>query len=228
MEARSLHDFKATAEDELSFSKNAILKIVSLEEDANWYRAELNGREGYIPCNYIQLLPNPWYVGRLSRKQSEELLLERDARGLVQPDGAFLVRQCESTPGDFSLSVKFGDGVQHFKVLRDNAGKYFLWVVKFDSLNQLIDYHRTATVSRTHNILLKDMADSSNHPNRAKDRRLRVIAKYDFQPNEPEELAFRKGDVITVLEQDDENWWKGELRGASGLFPVNYVEQLNK
>lgn len=47
-----------------------------------------------------------WYVGRLSRKQSEELLLERDSRGFLQPDGAFLVRQCESTPGDFSLSVK--------------------------------------------------------------------------------------------------------------------------
>lgn len=28
-----------------------------------------------------------------------------------------------------------------------------------------------------------------------------MIAKFDFQPNEPEELAFRKGDVITVLEQ---------------------------
>ena len=45
------------------------------------------------------------------------------------------------------------------------------------------------------------MRGERSNPNRAKDRRLRVIAKYDFQPNEPEELAFRKGDVITVLEQ---------------------------
>ncbi|KAJ8357592.1 hypothetical protein SKAU_G00203860 [Synaphobranchus kaupii] len=37
---------------------------------------------------------------------------------------------------------------QHFKVLRDGAGKYFLWVVKFNSLNELVDYHRSTSVSR--------------------------------------------------------------------------------
>lgn len=54
-------------------------------------------------------------------------------------------------------SRRFGNGVQHFKVLRDGAGKYFLWVVKFNSLNQLVDYHRTSSVSRTQTIYLRDM-----------------------------------------------------------------------
>uniref|UniRef100_A0A0K0DRH6 SH2 domain-containing protein n=1 Tax=Angiostrongylus cantonensis TaxID=6313 RepID=A0A0K0DRH6_ANGCA len=57
-------------------------------------------------------------------------------------DGNFIVRQCESSPGDFSISVKFEDTIQHFKVLRDNNGKYFLWSVKFKSLNELVRYHR--------------------------------------------------------------------------------------
>lgn len=48
--------------------------------------------------------------------------------------------------------------MQHFKVLRDGAGKYFLWVVKFNSLNQLVEYHRTSSVSRSQTIYLKDMA----------------------------------------------------------------------
>ena len=56
---------------------------------------------------------------------------------------------------------RFGGGVQHFKVLRDGAGKYFLWVVKFNSLNQLVDYHRTSSVSRSQTIYLKDMAEES-------------------------------------------------------------------
>ena len=38
--------------------------------------------------------------------------------------GAFVVRVSESSPGDFSLSVKCGDGVQHFKVLRDAQGNF--------------------------------------------------------------------------------------------------------
>ena len=52
---------------------------------------------------------------------------------------------------------RYGDGVQHFKVLRDGGGKYFLWVAKFNSLNELVDYHRTSSVSRTNTILFQDM-----------------------------------------------------------------------
>lgn len=52
---------------------------------------------------------------------------------------------------------RFGNDVQHFKVLRDGAGKYFLWVVKFNSLNELVDYHRSTSVSRNQQIFLRDI-----------------------------------------------------------------------
>lgn len=42
-------------------------------------------------------------------------------------------------------------------MLRDAQGKFFLWVVKFASLNELVEYHRTATVSRSQDVKLKDM-----------------------------------------------------------------------
>jgi growth factor receptor-binding protein 2 len=59
------------------------------------------------------------------------------------------------------LLLRYQDQVQHFKVLRDGMGKYFLWVVKFDSINELIDYHRTTSVNRGQNLLLKDMNSST-------------------------------------------------------------------
>lgn len=55
------------------------------------------------------------------------------------------------------LFCRCSDGVQHFKVLRDAQGKFFLWVVKFNSLNELVEYHRTASVSRSQDVKLKDM-----------------------------------------------------------------------
>lgn len=58
---------------------------------------------------------------------------------------------------------RFADQIQHFKVLRDGSGKYFLWVVKFDSLNELVKYHRTASVSRSQTIYLQDMIRVCNH-----------------------------------------------------------------
>lgn len=54
----------------------------------------------------------------------------------------------------------------------------------------------------------------------------RVRALYDFQPTEAGELQFRKGDIIAVLESVYKDWWKGSLRGQTGIFPLNYVEKL--
>jgi len=59
--------------------------------------------------------PHNWYYGRITRADAEKLLLNKH-------EGAFVVRVSESSPGDFSLSVKCLDGVQHFKVLRDAQG----------------------------------------------------------------------------------------------------------
>lgn len=54
----------------------------------------------------------------------------------------------------------------------------------------------------------------------------RVRALYDFVPSEPGELEFRKGDVIAVLESVYKDWWRGSLKGQTGIFPLNYVEKL--
>lgn len=55
----------------------------------------------------------------------------------------------------------------------------------------------------------------------------RVRALFDFQPSEDGELQFRKGDIIAVLESVYKDWWKGSLRGQTGIFPLNYVEKLS-
>ncbi|KAL9957084.1 hypothetical protein ACROYT_G038676 [Oculina patagonica] len=213
MEAISKHDFQATADDELSFKKGSVLKVIKTDDDKNWFTAEQDGRSGLVPANYITLKPHSWFHGKITRAQAEELLLKQKI------DGAFLIRESESTPGDFSLSVRFGDGVQHFKVLRDGSGKYFLWVVKFNSLNQLVEYHRTSSVSRSQTIYLKDMQE--------KNETIEVVAAYEFHPEEEGELYFKRGDKIEVLEKEDLNWWKGKnlSTGNVGLFPASYVQE---
>lgn len=54
----------------------------------------------------------------------------------------------------------------------------------------------------------------------------RVRALYDFVPSEAGELEFKKGDVIAVLESVYKDWWRGSLKGKTGIFPLNYVEKL--
>ena len=50
----------------------------------------------------------------------------------------------------------YGDQVQHFKVLREASGKYFLWEEKFNSLNELVDFYRTTTIAKRRQIFLCD------------------------------------------------------------------------
>ncbi|KAG0376640.1 ESCRT-0 subunit protein hse1 [Mortierella sp. AD032] len=56
----------------------------------------------------------------------------------------------------------------------------------------------------------------------------RVRALYDFEPTESGELGFQKDDVIVVLATSYQDWWKGELFGRQGIFPVNYVEEIKE
>ncbi len=51
----------------------------------------------------------------------------------------------------------------------------------------------------------------------------RVRALYPFEGSEKGELSFQKGDIIKVVDQNYTEWWRGQLKGRTGIFPVNYV-----
>ncbi|CAL1274297.1 unnamed protein product [Larinioides sclopetarius] len=54
-------------------------------------------------------------------------------------------------------------------------------------------------------------------------------ALYDNVAEAPDELAFRKGDILTVLEQNTnslEGWWLCSLRGRQGIVPGNRLRLL--
>jgi hypothetical protein len=53
------------------------------------------------------------------------------------------------------------------------------------------------------------------------------IALYNYTASNSDELSFKKGDKIKVLQRDGE-WLEGELNGTRGWFPVSFVEPLNE
>ncbi|XP_038563040.1 GRB2-related adapter protein 2a [Micropterus salmoides] len=287
MEARGKYDFSATAEDELSFRKGDILKILSPQDD--WYKAEMHGQEGFVPQNYIEMQNPRWFQENATRSAAEDLLRHKDV-------GDFVIRGCQSSPGDFSISVKHESDVQHFKVMKDNKGQYFLWSEKFTSLNKLVEFYKNTSISKTREIYLRDGSPdcksspmtqsvkrgslpeqrnaaavaalprrpSDQPPNQLAKRvgleerahtightgrsspissaypprrtsetmplpqrssTMQVKALYNFTAEEDDELGFSAGDIIEVLDRSDPSWWKGRLRGRSGLFPANYTIQ---
>ncbi len=75
---------------------------------------------------------------------------------------------------------------------------------------------------------------TGEHPTRLKDLRLMATsslqvaeAMWDYQSDNSEDLEFKVGDLITVLEKHESGWWRGEFNGQLGVFPGNYVRLLD-
>ena len=50
-------------------------------------------------------------------------------------------------------------------------------------------------------------------------------ALYDFEGGS-DELSFKAGTEIAILNEVLDDWWMGEVDGQTGLFPASYVEVL--
>merc|ERR1712000_442656 len=50
-------------------------------------------------------------------------------------------------------------------------------------------------------------------------------ALYDYDATTADELSFREGDIITILQKDPAGWWEGEFNGQKGWVPANYVQE---
>eukprot|EP00123_Amoebidium_parasiticum_P017406 comp23838_c0_seq1/m.41612 comp23838_c0_seq1/g.41612 ORF comp23838_c0_seq1/g.41612 comp23838_c0_seq1/m.41612 type:complete len:359 (-) comp23838_c0_seq1:146-1222(-) len=53
-----------------------------------------------------------------------------------------------------------------------------------------------------------------------------IRALYDFNAESAQELTFRKGDRLELVQQLDENWMEGSINGRTGIFPCSYVERV--
>ncbi|CAN9507616.1 unnamed protein product [Ophioblennius macclurei] len=67
------------------------------------------------------------------------------------------------------------------------------------------------------------------HPPAAskKPKKRQCKAQFDYQPVNDDELELKVGDIIDITEEVEEGWWSGCSNGKSGLFPSNFVKELD-
>ncbi|KDR12232.1 tyrosine-protein kinase Src42A isoform X2 [Zootermopsis nevadensis] len=138
----ALYDYDARTDEDLSFRKGEHLEILN-DTQGDWWlaRSKATKQEGYIPSNYVAKLKSieaePWYFGKIKRIEAEKKLL------LPENDhGAFLIRDSESRRNDYSLSVRDGDTVKHYRIRQLDEGGFFIARrTTFRTLQELVEHY---------------------------------------------------------------------------------------
>ncbi|XP_029570573.1 adapter molecule crk [Salmo trutta] len=178
-----------------------------------------------------------WYWGRLSRQEAVSLL-----QG--QRHGVFLVRDSITSPGDYVLSVSENSKVSHYIInsisnnRQSGSGqappRFRIGDQEFDALHSLLEFYKIHYLDTTtliepinkakHSPLVSVNAGAGGPSQRQEDEMVRAL--FDFPGNDDEDLPFRKGDILRVLEKPEEQWWNAQnLEGRAGMIPVPYVEK---
>ncbi|XP_070538410.1 cytoplasmic protein NCK2-like isoform X2 [Ptychodera flava] len=171
----AIYTFQARNDEELPFEAGEHLDIIGKpENDPDWWKARNSrGHVGLVPKTYIHPLTDSkpvylgasneapsssamkvnltiektgpyankaWFAGRITRDQAETMLSEHAV------DGDFLIRESETNPGDFSVSLKAPNNVKHFRVMAGNDGRYTIGKQKFDTLDDLVEHYSRSPI----------------------------------------------------------------------------------
>lgn len=166
---QTLYPFSSVTEEELNFEKGEIMEVIEKpENDPEWWRCKNSrGFVGLVPKNYVMVLEErpgqpsttsgspqnrqvaparsgrfagrDWYYGNITRHQAECILNERGE------EGDFLIRDSESSPSDFSVSLKAVDKNKHFKVQLSD-GMYCIGQRRFNSMDELVEHYKKAPI----------------------------------------------------------------------------------
>ena len=126
-------DYVASQQGQLSIRKRDKLKITRSSETGDWVEGtNRNGDTGWLPASYIvkvdSLEKHSWFFGKITRAEAELCL----GSGI---NGSFLIRESESKPGQFSVSLRYDGRVFHYRIHSDPVtNQYYVTLKsKFDT-----------------------------------------------------------------------------------------------
>uniref|UniRef100_A0A8C6UB64 NCK adaptor protein 2a n=1 Tax=Neogobius melanostomus TaxID=47308 RepID=A0A8C6UB64_9GOBI len=151
---QTLYPFSSVTEEELNFEKGEVMEVVEKpENDPEWWRCK-NSRAWWAQrtllhlglaqspdstCTLGKFAGRDWYYGNVTRHQSECILNERGE------EGDFLIRDSESSPNDFSISMKASGKNKHFKV-QQLEGVFCIGQRRFASMDELVEHYKKAPI----------------------------------------------------------------------------------
>ncbi|KAM4023042.1 neutrophil cytosol factor 2 isoform 2-T2 [Anomaloglossus baeobatrachus] len=114
-----------------------------------------------------------------------------------------------------AIKLHFIDGDKEVALSKDNVDR--AWAQTPDKCLKLkcTDLQMEQAPEKVEDEILKYLEDKSE---------ITVTAMFDYEASQLEDLSFKKGDIIKVLNKVSPEWWEGECHKKVGIFPSAFVQ----
>ncbi|NXU42404.1 SH319 protein, partial [Drymodes brunneopygia] len=225
-----LHDFPAEHADDLDLHSGDTVYLLE-KIDPEWYRGKCGNHTGIFPANFVKVvidvpeeanrkkipsssrcIKGPRCVARFEYigDQKDELSFSEGETIILKEyvNEEWAKGELRGTSGIFPLNF--------VEVIEDLPGT---------GMNIHCSYSKVCfTYVGTETALKNKVEVSSSLPQNNRRSVEWCEALHDFTAETKDDLSFKKGDYIQILEQVDLEWYRGRLNGKEGIFPAVFVQ----
>ncbi|XP_028007443.2 SH3 domain-containing protein 19 isoform X1 [Eptesicus fuscus] len=214
-----LHDFPAEQVGDLNLTFGEIVYLLE-KIDTDWYRGKCRNQTGVFPANHVKVIIDVPEGGNGKRESVSSHCVNKGPRCGAQFEYI----------GDQKDVLSFLEGesiVLNECVSEEWAGGEPRGRTRISPLNlvELVEDHPTSgTNVFSTKVPLKTKKEDSGA--NSQDNSLSgewCEALHTFTAETSDDLPFRRGERILILQRLDSDWYKGRLRDREGIFPAVFV-----
>uniref|UniRef100_A0A8C7FE72 Intersectin 2 n=1 Tax=Oncorhynchus kisutch TaxID=8019 RepID=A0A8C7FE72_ONCKI len=208
-EYMALYTYESPAHGDLTFREGDVILVT--QREGEWWSGGIGDRTGVFPSNYVKpketnTSSSPGKPGQPGKKPE-----------IAQVSTAYTAtgtEQLSLAPGQLILILSKDSSGWLLGELQARGKKRQKGWFPASHVKMLGSNTDTAPPPLSLPLLLLSLSPPV----------CQVIAVYDYKAANEDEMSFSKGQMISVFDKNDPDWWKGEVNGITGLFPTNYVQ----
>ncbi|KAI8335206.1 hypothetical protein BD560DRAFT_493794 [Blakeslea trispora] len=215
--ARVMEDYAMQETGELSLNRGGIINVYKILDD-EWARGELNGKVGKYPIKYVEDIDMP---GRpdLGKQPSTEKAVTNEEES-TSPKGGFKLAAYGVKQGGIGSLLAGGfPGLKKTGVKEEKPKP-----VTKEPVVQATGVPAVPAFTASQ--------EPTSQPQEKEQEQEKPLAKaivlHPYDADNEDELSLLRGEYVDILDRNaDEGWWKGKNeRGETGVFPSNFVKEL--
>jgi len=226
--AKALYSHVGSIPEQLSFKRNELLLIDGAME--GWLSATVlvdQERRGWIPSNYIERVREEDMAEALAKNRTNKVPSRRSS-GINNVNAAAAGAEKKPAPAASGIppthstpprkaSVNAGSSASSLSV--GTSGKV-------EPLSSPGPAAPAMSASRRSSLSGAPGATASASSSSSAEPAQMYEALYDFVADHSEQLSFQKGDVFTLLSNEDPDWWDVKMTTADGTVQCGAVPGL--